>query len=58
MSLDESIQHIPLPEKDGIYKVVQFYVDNEPYMEFSQNPNERHSFIVGKFALALGRRKK
>ena len=50
MVSDSNMPHIPWPGEDGIHKVVQFYVDNEPYMEFSQNPNERHSFIVGRFA--------
>ena len=54
MDLDESILQIAFPEEDGIYKVVQFFVDNIPCMEFGRFGKTDHSFLVAEFAKKIG----
>lgn len=49
MSLENAIKQVEWPSADGIYKVVQFYVDGTPYLRFSAHTNT-HSNIVATFA--------
>lgn len=49
MPLEDIIPQVEWPSEDGIYKVVQFYVDDKPYLRFSAKTNN-HSNIVAEFA--------
>ncbi len=53
MSLDEVLENddqVNWPEKDGIYKVVQFMIDEKPYIRFWHEIKKgNHASIVKKF---------
>ena len=51
MNLEENIPNIEWPIKDGIYKVVQILIGENPYIRFGQN---YHIDIVKKFADETG----
>lgn len=47
MPLEDIIPQVEWPSEDGIYKVVQFYVDDKPYLRFGKGD---HSYSVFDFA--------
>ena len=42
------------PERDVVYKIVQFVVDDKPYLRFSNHGEEYHKNIVISFAKEIG----
>ena len=56
--VDDSVPRVNWPECSGEYKVVQFYIEGQPYMRFGKIKNEKnydiHEFILKRFAEEIG----